>query len=70
MSQVELQGRVIALREDALCLARELSRHAALPGSGYREMLAAEQMQNVANHLGNVQRSVSTLTSDRITESA
>jgi hypothetical protein len=70
MSHLELQGRVDALRDDALCLARELSRHAALPGMGYREMLAAEQMQSVANSLGNVQRSVSTLTPDRVSQAA
>jgi hypothetical protein len=48
-----------------MAIARELSRNAARPGMGYREMLAAEQMQTAANALGHVQRSVSTLTSGR-----
>jgi hypothetical protein len=59
MTEVEIQNRVEALREDALSLARELSRYAAAPGMGYGQMLAAEEMQSVANALGEVQRSVS-----------
>jgi hypothetical protein len=61
MTELEIQSRVEALREDALTIARELSHRAARPGMGYRETLAAEQMQNAANVLGHVQRSVSTL---------
>ena len=53
-----------------MAIARELSRHAARPGTGYRETLAAEQMQTAANALGNVQRSVNTRTSGRMTSAA
>jgi hypothetical protein len=70
MSDAELKERVDALREDALFLARELSHRAALPGMGYRELLAAEQMQSVANALGNVQRGVTVLTPDRVSQAA
>ena len=67
MNDTELQGRVDALREEALSIAVELSRR---PNMGYREMLAADQMQSVANSLGNVQRSVSFLTSERVSQAA
>ena len=68
--QLELEGRINALRDDALVIARELSRHAARPGMGHRETLAAEQMQSVANALGNVERSVSTLTPGGVSRAA
>jgi hypothetical protein len=70
MTELEIQSRVEALREDALTIARELSHRSARPGMGYRETLAAEQMQGVANSLGNVERSVVTLASGRTTEAA
>ena len=53
-----------------MAIARELSRSAARPGAGYRETLAAEQMQTAANALGNVQRSVDTLPPGRVTNAA
>ena len=67
MTDLEIQKRVDALREEALSLAVELSRRTNM---GYRELLAAEQMQNVANALGNVQRSASFLTSQRVSQAA
>ena len=70
MTEIEIQTRVDALREDAMAIARELSRNAARPGTGYREMLAAEQMQSAANALGNVQRSVTTLASGSVSNAA
>lgn len=70
MTELEIQSRVDALREDAMNITRELSRRAARPGVGYREMLAAEQMQAAANALAHVQRSVNTHASGRVTEAA
>jgi hypothetical protein len=70
MTELEIQSRVEALREDALTIARELSHRASRPGMGYREMLAAEQMQSAANALGNVERSVGTLHPGRVSDAA
>jgi len=58
MTEFELKHRVHALREEAFEMARELSRHAARPGMGDSQMMAAERMQSLANGLGDIERTV------------
>ena len=66
MTEFELMHRVEALREEAFEMAKELSRHAALPGMGDTQMLAAERMQSFANDLGDVERSVCSAPAPRV----